>query len=95
MKRALIALFILLALPALGFAVIAFAVPSDRLVAILEQRIDNAAQDSGTAVSLVGASQLTLFPNIEFTSSLVTLVTLPTEDTTGQKISLEGLTVNA
>ena len=44
MKRALIALLILLALPVLGFAVIAFAVPSDRLVAILEQRIDNAAK---------------------------------------------------
>ena len=94
MKRALIALFILLALPALGFAVIAFAVPSDRLVAILEQRIDNAAQDSGTAVSLVGASQLTLFPSIEFTSSLVTLETLPTEVTTGQRTTLESFKVN-
>ena len=95
MKRALIALFILLTLPVLGFVVIAFVVPSDRLVAILEQRIDNASQDSGTTVSLVGASQLTLFPSIEFTSSLVTLETLPTEDTTGQRTTLEGLTVNA
>ena len=94
MKRALIALFILLALPVLGFAVIAFAVPSDRLVAIVEQRIDNAAQDSGTAVSLVGASQLTLFPSIEFTSSLVTLETLPTEVTTGQRTTLESFKVN-
>ena len=94
MKRALIALFVLLALPVLGFAVIAFAVPSDRLVAIVEQRIDNAAQDSGTAVSLVGASQLTLFPSIEFTSSLVTLETLPTEVTTGQRTTLESFKVN-
>ena len=94
MKRALIALFILLALPVLGFAVIAFAVPSDRLVAIVEQRIDNAAQDSGTTVSLVGASQLTLFPSIEFTSSLVTLETLPTEVTTGQRTTLESFKVN-
>lgn len=95
MKRALIALFILLTLPVLGFVVIAFVVPSDRLVAILDQRIDNASQDSGTTVSLVGTSQLTLFPSIEFTSSLVTLETLPTEDTTGQRTTLEGLTVNA
>lgn len=95
MKRALTALLILLALPVLGFALIAFAVPSDRLVAILEQRIDNASQDSGTTVSLVGTSQLTLFPSIKFTSSLVTLETLPTEDTTGQRTTLEGLTVNA
>ena len=94
MKRALIALFILLALPVLGFAVIAFAVPSDRLVAIVEQRIDIAAQDSGTAVSLMGASQLTLFPSIEFTSSLVTLETLPTEVTTGQRTTLESFKVN-
>ena len=95
MKRALVALFILLTLPVLGFVVIAFVVPSDRLVAILDQRIDNASQDSGTTVSLVGTSQLTLFPSIEFTSSLVTLETLPTEDTTGQRTTLEGLTVNA
>ena len=95
MKRALIALFILLTLPVLGFVVIAFVVPSDRLVAILDQRIDNASQDSGTTVSLAGTSQLTLFPSIEFTSSLVTLETLPTEGTTGQRTSLEGLTVNA
>ncbi|MGB0221738.1 MAG: hypothetical protein ACPF85_00600, partial [Luminiphilus sp.] len=88
MKRALIALFILLTLPVLGFVVIAFVVPSDRLVAILDQRIDNASQDSGTTVSLVGTSQLTLFPSIEFTSSLVTLETLPTEDTTGQRTTL-------
>ena len=95
MKRALIALFILLTLPVLGFALIAFAVPSDRLITILEQRIDNASQDSGTTVSLVGTSQLTLFPSIEFTSSLVTLETLPTEGTTGRRATLEGLTVNA
>lgn len=95
MKRALVALFILLTLPVLGFVVIAFVVPSDRLVAILDQQIDNASQDSGTTVSLVGTSQLTLFPSIEFTSSLVTLETLPTEDTTGQRTTLEGLTVNA
>ena len=95
MKRALTALFILLTLPVLGFVVIAFVVPSDRLVAILEQRIHNAAQDSGTTVSLVGASQLTLFPSIEFTSSLVTLETLPTKDSSGRRAALEGLTVNA
>ena len=95
MKRALIALLILLALPVLGFAVIAFAVPSDRLVAILEQRIDNVTKDSGTTVSLVGISKLTLFPSIEFTSSLVTRETLPTEDTTGQQTTLEGFKVHA
>jgi len=93
-KRALIVLLILLALPVLGLAVIAFAVPSDRLVAILEQRIDKVSQDSGTSATLVGASQLTLFPSIEFTSSLVTLETLPTEDTTGQQTTLEGFKVN-
>ncbi len=93
MKRAVTALLSLLALLVLGIVIVAFAVPSDRLMTMLEQRLKSTSKETGVAISILDGSQLTLFPTIQFDSSLVTIETPATEDTVARRTALEGITV--
>ena len=93
MKRAVTALLSLLALLVLGIVIVAFAVPSDRLMTMLEQRLKSTSKENGVAISILDGSQLTLFPTIQFDSSLVTIETPATEDTVARRTALEGITV--